>query len=357
MNERLIRLYEEIESGKTALGVGPMSKNCIDAAVDLANEFKVPLILIASRRQVECVELGSGYVCSTEDLAKHVRERDKGNYVLLARDHGGPWQGTNELELSHEEAMERAKISYKADIEAGFDIIHLDPSLKTRPLVEIMEDVSNLYYFCESLGRDDIVYEAGTEEHGGHITDPSSFEIFVKNIKEDCPKIKFVVGNMGLHVKELENVGKFDEEQARKLVEICNEYKVYLKGHNADYLLGKNVLTKHPEIGVHSINIAPELGVTETENLFWILHSNNMQEEVLKFEKLAVESGKWKKWLYHKERDVPIRKKAVIAGHYVLAHSDMADMLDKPNVSNYLQYLIKENIAAVMKDLSWDFSE
>jgi hypothetical protein len=42
----------------TLLGVGPMSKNCVDAAIELANERNVPIFLIASRRQVECEEMG-----------------------------------------------------------------------------------------------------------------------------------------------------------------------------------------------------------------------------------------------------------------------------------------------------------
>ena len=44
----------------TLLGVGPMSLNCVDAAIELANENEIPLLLIASRRQIDSEEFGGG---------------------------------------------------------------------------------------------------------------------------------------------------------------------------------------------------------------------------------------------------------------------------------------------------------
>src|SRR4051794_29011712 len=83
----------------TLLGVGPMSKNCVDASIELANEYEVLILLIASRRQIECEEMGGGYVnnWSTEKFADYVIERDKKGKVILARDHGGPWQNLLEV--------------------------------------------------------------------------------------------------------------------------------------------------------------------------------------------------------------------------------------------------------------------
>ena len=39
-----------------------MSKNCIDASIELAEECKSPLMLIASRRQIDTDQFGGGYV-------------------------------------------------------------------------------------------------------------------------------------------------------------------------------------------------------------------------------------------------------------------------------------------------------
>jgi len=43
----------------TLLGVGPMSLNCVDAAVGLANRHNIDLMLVASRRQVDNDRLGA----------------------------------------------------------------------------------------------------------------------------------------------------------------------------------------------------------------------------------------------------------------------------------------------------------
>jgi hypothetical protein len=42
----------------TLLGVGPMSVNCVDATIDLANDYEIPILMIASRRQIDSEEFG-----------------------------------------------------------------------------------------------------------------------------------------------------------------------------------------------------------------------------------------------------------------------------------------------------------
>ena len=37
-----------------------MSKNCVDVTIDVANRYNIPLMIIASRRQIECKEFGGG---------------------------------------------------------------------------------------------------------------------------------------------------------------------------------------------------------------------------------------------------------------------------------------------------------
>lgn len=81
------KLKEQLKD-KTLLGVGPVTRNTIDAVINIANLNKIPIQLIPSRRQVECKELGGGYVWNTEDFAAYVREKDKNGCVILARDHG-----------------------------------------------------------------------------------------------------------------------------------------------------------------------------------------------------------------------------------------------------------------------------
>ena len=61
------------------LGIGPMSTNCVDATCEIANEYSIPLMLIASRRQVDSKDMGGGYVnnWNTEEFSKYVKSKDK----------------------------------------------------------------------------------------------------------------------------------------------------------------------------------------------------------------------------------------------------------------------------------------
>ena len=60
----------------TLIGVGPMSKNCVDVSIDLANKHNIPIMLIASRRQIDSKEFGGGYVNSwdTHTFSKYVQK-------------------------------------------------------------------------------------------------------------------------------------------------------------------------------------------------------------------------------------------------------------------------------------------
>lgn len=63
----------------TLLCVGPMSKNCVDATVELTNQYEIPIFLIASRRQVESQYIGNGYVnnWTTREFSRYVKSIDK----------------------------------------------------------------------------------------------------------------------------------------------------------------------------------------------------------------------------------------------------------------------------------------
>ena len=63
----------------TLLAVGPMSKNCVEATIEIANEKNVPIMMIASRRQIDSKEFGGGYVNNwhTKEFGKYVKKKDK----------------------------------------------------------------------------------------------------------------------------------------------------------------------------------------------------------------------------------------------------------------------------------------
>ena len=208
----------------TLLGVGPMSKICVDAAIELANDHRIPLILIASRRQIDSEEFGGGYVnnWTTQQFADYVLDQDKAGRIVLARDHGGPWQNEREKQgnLGLRKAMDSAKRSYARDIDAGFQILHVDPSVDPHgtPTVEdTLERLFELYEFCWSYARQagrEILFEVGTEEQSGSTNTPEELRFTLAEIKKFCAKNHlpfpaFVVVQTGTPVMETRNVGSF----------------------------------------------------------------------------------------------------------------------------------------------------
>ena len=327
----------------TLLGVGPMSVNCVDAAIELANEQEVPILMIASRRQVDSEEFGGGYVnnWTTEQFARYVIEKDKKGKVLLARDHGGPWQNTREKSenLSLRRAMESAKSSYRADLEAGFQVLHIDPSVDIHgepDVDEVLDRIFELYEFCWSQAqqlRQEVIFEIGTEEQSGSTNSQEELDYTLNCVKQFCkkyqlPQPSFVVIQCGTRVMEMRNVGSFDspvrvadelpsEIQLPKMIEICNRYGIFMKEHNTDYL-SDEALQWHPRLGIHAANVAPEFGVAESRALVGVLEANGLGDLAGRFLQLAYESKKWDKWMLPDTRATD-RERSLIAGHYVFA--------------------------------------
>ena len=73
------KLDNLIHQRKTLLGIGPMSLNVVDSSIELANQYNLPLMLIASRRQIDSANFGGGYVnnWTTEKFANYVKKKDK----------------------------------------------------------------------------------------------------------------------------------------------------------------------------------------------------------------------------------------------------------------------------------------
>ena len=325
---------------RTLLCIGPMSRICIEAAAAIADRFSFPAILIASRRQVDAAAQGGGYVegFDTETFANYVRSLESPN-LFLARDHGGPWQGRRELEeeLPVEEAMLSAKQSFEEDIDAGFDFLHLDPSVPIRgedlTLETILDRLFDLYAHCDDYARKrgrEIRFELGTEEQDGYGQDLERFQYFLDRTASFCETERvtppsFVVAQTYTKVIETRNIGGFADEagekagrycaHVRELVRICEERGVLLKEHNADYL-SNEALAFRPLLGVHASNVAPEFGVAETRALLYLLAQEGLKKERDSFIDCAVSSGKWKKWMLP-ETGADDLHRAVIAGHYV----------------------------------------
>lgn len=345
------RLERLIAKRCTLLGVGPMSVNCVDATIELANDCDVLLMLVASRRQIDSQEFSGGYVnnWTTEKFADYVIERDKKGKVLLARDHGGPWQNPKEVDenLSLRRAMESAKASYATDLDAGFQILHLDPSIDIHgkpKLDEVLERIFELYEFCwgyaQRLGRE-VLFEIGTEEQTGSTNKQEELDYTLNAMQVFCKRNKmnfplFMVMQIGTRVMETRNVGSYDlnirvaeeippEIQIPKMVELCNRYGIFMKAHNTDYL-SDEAIKWFPRLGIHAANVAPEFGVAETKALVYLLENNELINLAERFLQISYDSEKWKKWMV-KDTKASDRDKSIIAGHYVFANPECVELM------------------------------
>ena len=322
-----------------------MSRRCIEAVIKYANDHHVQLMLIASRRQIECEELGGGYVenFTTSQFASFVRERDEGNMVLVCRDHGGPYQGHDEKDLEPERAVAQAISCMKKDVEAGFDLIHVDCGFHKGDIREatahILTEVSN---YAGSIGRS-VRFEVGTEQNVGVSTGLSKF-------KEDLDFIlryaepEFVVGQTGSLIKEVFQVGTFDFRSTRELADIAHSAGVKFKEHNADYL-DDLALSLRRSAGIDAINVAPEFGVAETRVVTTLASKYGLFDELSAFQRRALESGRWQKWLYGPASD---SLKAEIAGHYCFASDEYGELVDKLSAETDVDGAIIERLTALI---------
>jgi len=373
MLEAIFRLEKEEGLKCTLLGIGPMSRTVIEASFLLAKEKDFPLMFIASRNQVDDKTLGGGYVCNWDQYGfvkaiKDTAEKTgfEGIYHIC-RDHGGPWQRDNERNsaLPEKEAIDKAKRSYLADLNAGFDLLHIDPTKDPHikgivPLDLVVDRTVELIDFVEEerlkRGLPSIAYEIGTEETNGGLTSEDAYAEFIEKITErlrskNRPLPNFIVGQTGTLTRLTENVGRFDATTARKLSEKAKKYGVGLKEHNGDYL-SDFVLYTHPILGITATNVAPEFGVAETSAYLLLaqveeeaygkgmLKARSNFRNVIQEE--AVKCQRWRKWMVGDAADASVEEVmkddagrtliTKICGHYTFevpqVKAEMGDMFE-----------------------------
>ncbi|KAF1304458.1 class II D-tagatose-bisphosphate aldolase non-catalytic subunit [Candidatus Enterococcus willemsii] len=374
--EGLLELQKTGESA-TLLGIGPMSKNCVQATLELSHEDDYPVMFIASRNQVDADELGGGYVNGWNQFtfAKAVEEVAEeigyDNLYYLCRDHGGPWQRDKERNdhLPTELAMELGKQSYVADIEAGFDLLMIDPTKdpfeigKVIPLDTVLERTVDLIEFCEKERKTrnlpEIGYEVGTEETNGGLTSTATYEMFILRLKDELekrglPMPTFIVGQTGTLTRKTEQVGTFNFKNAYDLAQMAKQYGVGLKEHNGDYLDDVTLL-EHIPSEITATNVAPQYGTEETRaylNLAavearlaengLIQDASNTRETLLVH---AIKSERWRKWMVGEQKELTVDQILTsgddqlqadildIAGHYTFNDDEVKSEIEKMYVN------------------------
>ncbi|MHB1377675.1 MAG: class II D-tagatose-bisphosphate aldolase non-catalytic subunit [Candidatus Humimicrobiaceae bacterium] len=314
------------KTNHTLFAICPNSFNVLKAALRASKRANSPVMFAATLNQVD---IDKGYTGWTpKDLIRIINEESQRIGlmvpVIVGIDHGGPW--VKDIQITEKwdfkKAMSWTKKSFEAAIMAGYDLIHVDPtvdisgeSISIETVVNrTIELIHHSEIFRKKNNKPPISYEVGTEEVKGGIADLSVFKKFLRLLKDglrekgiDYAWPSFVVGKVGtdLHTTE------FDSTVAKEIAEITSANNTNLKGHYTDFVIS---LDKYPKAGVAAANVGPEFTAVEYEGFNELceleekLYSKNMiarrSDYIHILEKAVIDSNRWKKWLKSGEKDL-----------------------------------------------------
>ena len=305
----------------TLLAVCPNSDAVLEAAVKIAARTATPMLFATTLNQVD---RDGGYTGWTpQEYVKRMKELaeqyDCKPPLYPCLDHGGPWLKDTHAQanLSLEEAMHEVKLSITACLEAGYDLLHLDPTVD-RTLAQdepldirvVVERTVELMEHAEAerkrLGIPTVAYEVGTEEVAGGLANIENFERFVellsralaeRNLRHAWPS--FIVGKVGTDL----HTALFDPEVASKLREVVAPYGSLVKGHYTDWVENPE---EYPASGMGGANVGPEFTAVEAEALQALCNYETALARSEPFTpskffealtRAVLDSGRWRKWL------------------------------------------------------------
>tara|TARA_Y100000592_G_C5468217_1_gene317915 strand:+ start:1388 stop:2344 length:957 start_codon:yes stop_codon:yes gene_type:complete len=302
--------------------IGPMSKNVVDSIIEFSNETNHKIGLIPSRRQIEW---DGGYVnnWTTKEFSKYASK------LILKRDHSGPGQGYKD---------DDGYISLKEDCKY-FNIIHIDPWKKYPTYKEGLKWTINMINFCYNENSN-IEFEVGTEESirkfEANELNQLLMDLSLKLDQEVFKQVKYLVIQSGTSLKENTNTGEYNKNRLLDMIKVSKSWNLLSKEHNGDYI-PSNLIEEKMNLGLDSINIAPEFGLIET------LSYIDKGIDIEKFWDICYKSKRWEKWV-NKEFNPFTQKLDLIkiCGHYVLSHPDFLKI--KPNIDNIIKINIKNRL-------------
>ncbi len=322
----ILRRMDEIRPAdgisRTIFASCPNSAAVIKASLRAARRWNSPIKFAATLNQVD---LDGGYTGLTqEEFVKTIHlEAGRLNLqvpVIIAVDHGGPWlkDAHTAAKLPFEDTLNAVKTSFEASIKAGYDLIHVDPTVDitlpkgvTIPIETVAERTLALIAHAETFRKagcyKPIAYEVGTEEVHGGLADMATFRKFLSLLKEGLARQGngdvwpcFVVGKVGtdLHTTE------FDPVTAGELTKIAREYGSVIKGHYTDGVINPG---DYPASGMGAANVGPEFTIAEYNGLMELedleldlFHQGKVascSRIGLHLQEAVIASGRWKKWL------------------------------------------------------------
>ena len=301
-----------------------MSKNVVDSIIEFDGNFG----FIPSRRQVD---YNGGYVNSwtTGEFATYVNGR-----VPIERDHGGIGQG-----YKHDDGIE----SYMHDCRY-FDKIHIDPWKEYQDFDKgLQETIDCINFIYLVMGKKEVKFEVGTEESIRRF-EVDELENLLRHLKgklepEIFENIEYVVvqSGVGLDLGKQNNSGTFDPDRLENMINICKKFGKKSKEHNGDYLSNDEYKVRF-DMGLDSINIAPEFGQIET-----LCYLEEMGEDIDEYYNICYDSKRWKKWVNDDFVPEDNKKELIkICGHYVFSNRRFLDI--KPNIDDKIKTVIKNKL-------------
>jgi D-tagatose-1,6-bisphosphate aldolase subunit GatZ/KbaZ len=307
---------------RTIFAACPNSLSVIRAALKSAKRCNAPIKFATTLNQVD---LDGGYTGLTPSefvrtVHLHARNLNVTSPVIIAIDHGGPWlKDVHKSEKwPYSKTMSALKESFEAAIEAGYDLIHVDPTVDitltgsknisidmvAKRTLELIEHAEN---FRLKNNHPRISYEVGTEEVHGGLADLDVFRRFLELLKQGLKQMGlqdvwpcFVVGKVGTDL----HTTTFDPLVARQLTKIAKSYGSLIKGHYSDNVTNPE---DYPESGMGAANIGPEFTEIEYDALMGLEHiqqtlfaDGKIAKPVSMKKKLwesVIKSGRWRKWL------------------------------------------------------------
>lgn len=320
----LIRQREAGGRRMTLLAVCPNSAAVAEAAVLAARRGRAPMLFAATLNQVDHDGGYTGWTPAqfVAAIREYAEQHTWQGPLYPCLDHGGPWLKDRHRaqRLPLDQAMNELKLSLTACLQAGYRLLHIDPTVdltlapgEPLPLEALVQRTVELIGHVEGerarLGLPPVSYEVGSEEVHGGLVDLTRFDLYLSQLRTGLEAAAlsrawpcFVVAQVGTDL----HTTSFDAQVAERLYSRVAPLGSLIKGHYTDDV-------DHPEAypasGMGGANVGPEF--TEVE--FEALEELERRERSVRprpaassgalaaIEQTVVGSGRWRKWLQPEE--------------------------------------------------------
>lgn len=310
----------------TLLAVCPNSDAVLEAAIKVTAANNMPMLFAATLNQVDRDRGYTGWTPRTfvTRMKELAAKYQCSSPLYSCLDHGGPWLKDAHTRdgLSFEETMSEVKTSLTASLEAGYTLLHIDPTVDRTlpggqlPQIEVVvERTIELIAYAElereRLGLPPVSYEVGTEEVHGGLVNFDNFDRFLTGLRAGLEAMGlahawpcFIVARVGTDL----HTTTFDPGSARRLYDRVVPLGSLIKGHYTDWVANP---ADYPATGMGGANLGPEFTATELTALLELCtHESRLVESKpnllpsgfkAAIKTAVVDSNRWQKWLTPEE--------------------------------------------------------